>query len=99
MAEYIDREAAIKAAQDGADEWDCGLSVTRDAAISRELKKVPAADVAPVVRCKDCKYWNRERISCEGLARCNTGEGGIRFRQRNDFCSIGARMDGGQDDV
>ena len=51
-------------------------------------------DVVTVVRCKDCLFWNRERISCEGLARCVTGEGGVRYRHKNDFCSRGRKMDG-----
>lgn len=57
------------------------------------LEQIPAADVRPVVTCADCKFWGRERISCEGLARCNTGESGIRYRNRNDFCSRGAMME------
>ena len=42
-----------------------------------------------IVICEQCKCWNREHISCEGLARCLNGESGIRFRGRNDFCSKG----------
>jgi hypothetical protein len=57
------------------------------------METFPAADVRPVVLCRDCKYWDRERISCEGLARCNTGESGIRYRNRNDFCSRGEKRD------
>ena len=49
------------------------------------------ADFEEVIRCKECAFWNREHISCEGLARCLTGESGIRFRGRNDFCSRGTR--------
>lgn len=54
---------------------------------------IPTADVRPVVLCRDCEYWNRERISCEGLARCNTGESGIRYRSHYDFCSRGAKRE------
>lgn len=57
------------------------------------MERIPAADVQPVVMCKDCKYWGRERISCEGLARCNTGESGIRYRNQYDFCSRGEKME------
>lgn len=41
------------------------------------------------IRCGECKFWERDRISCEGVARCKTGEGGVRFRARNDYCSRG----------
>lgn len=42
-----------------------------------------------IVHCKDCKFWDGEKVSCEGLARCNTGESGIRYRTSEDFCSRG----------
>ena len=44
MAEYIERETTIDA-----------LPVAWDSAINA-IRNVPAADVAPVVRCKDCEY-------------------------------------------
>lgn len=46
MAEYIDREAALmKLMQDGC-----------SAKNLQSISDMPAADVAPVVRCKDCKH-------------------------------------------
>lgn len=45
---------------------------------------VQSADVAPVVRCKDCTEW--DEISSE----CSHWYG---FRE-NDFCSYGERKDG-----
>lgn len=50
MTDYISREAAVRAAQDGADEWDGGFNRNRDAYIERAISEVPAADVRPVVR-------------------------------------------------
>ena len=47
MAEYIDREAANLALAEQGFDWDKA---------KQALASVPAADVAPVVRCKDCKY-------------------------------------------
>lgn len=48
MTEYIEREAAIKAANEGADIWDGGSNKGRYKHISDALNAVPAADVAPV---------------------------------------------------
>lgn len=48
--------------------------------------------VRGVVHCGECKFWRRP-TSCEGLARCETGETGIRYRSKNDFCSRGAKME------
>ena len=45
---------------------------------------IQSADVAPVVRCKDCTEW--DEISSE----CSHWYG---FRE-NDFCSYGERKDG-----
>ncbi len=62
-----------------------------------KVLELPAADVAPVVRCKNCRYWNRTRISCEGLTRCLTGESGVRYRKADDFCSRGVRKEQNDD--
>lgn len=60
----------------------------------RTVEQTLAFDnVVPVVRCCECKFWNRERISVEGFARCNTGESGVRYRTKNDFCSRGKKRE------
>ena len=84
--EYVSKDNAISACYDGF--ADC-----RDDCADN-IRYLPAADVMPVVRCRDCRYWNSARISCEGLARCLTGESGVRFRNANDFCSRGTRKEG-----
>jgi hypothetical protein len=53
---YIEKEAAVRAAQDGADEWDGGCDRNRDAYIECAIDKVLPADVKPVVRGK--WKWN-----------------------------------------
>lgn len=51
MAEYIKREAAIKRVMET--KWESGS----DGAAAMEIvAATPAAEVAPVVRCKDCKH-------------------------------------------
>lgn len=55
--------------------------------VVRRLHEVPAADVAPVVRCKDCKY----HYDC-GVHFCNR----LRVDCPDDsdfFCSYGERKD------
>lgn len=87
MAEYIEREALPAANMndnDYADGWNECLEA---------INSILAADVRPVITCGECEFWNRDRISCEGLARCNTGESGIRYRNRNDFCSRGKKKE------
>ena len=58
--------------------------------VVRRLHEVPAADVTPVVRCKDCQNWKRN----VGLTDSPNGhcfEHDIDTNGR-DFCSYGARM-------
>ena len=77
MAEYIERENAIA--------WfmpyvHTGESIDADVVIS-DIKGMKAADVAPVVRCKDCRYFK--------MYRCRMG-----YSSHDDFCSYGERKDG-----
>jgi len=58
MTEYIDREAALALVRpDDPNDKRCAVTVeTAKRLIRHVLTAAPAADVAPVVRCKDCKY-------------------------------------------
>lgn len=61
------------------------------AAAFAEIRKLPAADVAPVVRCEDCQNWKRN----VGLTDSPNGhcfEHDIDTNGR-DFCSYGERKD------
>jgi hypothetical protein len=55
MSDYISRQAAIDAVNHALDRETILFSFVRKVAISA-LKRLPPADVVPVVRCKDCKY-------------------------------------------
>ena len=103
MAEYIEREAAIKAIEN-----DCLELVyyTKEDAIQC-VKAIPAADVVEVVRCRECKYWGDEdgklqRSDGVLFARCKVHNYLLDGRHtgwcptENDFCSYGERKDGGE---
>ena len=49
-----------------------------------------AADVAPVVRCKDCRWRGRE--DCAMFYRCECGEQHT-WETDDDFCSYGEGID------
>lgn len=85
MADYISREEAILAIQ-----TDCPEQVfySREDAIER-ISTVPAADVEPVVRCRDCIYFDpgdEDGLCCAdvGAMLCPGGD---------DYCSHGQRKD------
>lgn len=71
------------------------------AKVLREASGAPTADVAPVVRCKDCKYYNRGELLapnkfCFRLKHPTENRLiGYNFAP-DDFCSYGElKMDGG----
>lgn len=92
MQEYIEREAAKERLR----MWitDCVLDGDNDAADCFRgcidlLDSIPAADVAPVVRCKDCHWRGREE--CAMFYRCECGEQHT-WETDDDFCSYGEKL-------
>ena len=81
MAEYINKEAVLHAMK---------MEIRPPFAVVRDF---PAADVVPAVRCRDCKksHYDDEY----GNRWCNRNWGCVLVKD-NDFCSYGAKMDGGQ---
>lgn len=91
MAEYIKREALLKHAHIGMTrvldtEWQKGYWDGVDD-MAEYIREQPAADVAEVVRCKDCKNIGKfgHNFVC-----CEIGD----VVEETFFCSRGARMDG-----
>ncbi len=84
--EYIRLEDAINTAYGLYEETD----FIKAEELSAFVKSIPAADVAPVVRCRACKSYNKPR-----LGFCETH---LMRMHGDDFCSYGKRKDGGQDD-
>ena len=84
MTVYIKREDAIDAVLDVYyNTPDIDLSGGR---LETAILNIPAADVAPVVRCKDCRWRGRE--DCAMFYRCDCGEQHT-WETDNDFCSYG----------
>lgn len=69
------------------DEW--GYEGMRE-----ELYDLPTADVEPVIRCKDCKH----RTLSGHCKMCRHSDGSMRYALDDEFCSMGAKMDGGEDE-
>ncbi len=61
------------------------------------ISNFPAADVAPVVRCKDCKHYRifLKRDMCAKNAQVLDGhEVGLTATNPDNFCSYGERKSG-----
>ena len=92
MAEYIEREALLEDIQAAVENGGMGGMVA--GALKRYVTRVPAADVAPVVRCRDCKHaW----IHPCGYVYCHRdGRNAYEMTFNLDsVCSYGERKDNG----
>ena len=87
MAEYIEREEINEAMKEVCDDPSCPMYVAAE--IAQIIDCAPAADVVPVVRCKDCTHlYGAACVVC-----------GLLPRKPDDFCSYGERKDGGADNA
>lgn len=58
---------------------------------ARELiKQAPAADVAPVIRCEECRYYQNAKINKKGFLICPAS--GMEITE-DDYCSYGERKE------
>lgn len=100
MTEYIKRTAVFEQ----FDNADADVCETDDFGgvdygfgmknIKELINAIPAADVSPVVRCKDCKHYEMGvclKIYSDG----NVHQDAWQRRKPDDFCSYGDRKDGG----
>ena len=87
MAEYIEREALLEDLQAAVENGGMGGMVA--SALKRYVKRAPAADVAPVVRCKDCKYGDYDSEPDDAMVCTRTNDG--YWRHGDDFCSYGRK--------
>lgn len=100
MAEYIDKQTVIDTL-DGLCDIVCQYSKKQRAFMCGAcnlvgsafdvLQELPAADVTPVVRCKECFHSKENGFIC-------THPFGLKYAFPNSFCSCAMKMDGGSDD-
>lgn len=84
--EYISREAALKYIKSEQCRTCSDIGLCGNCAVLvavKLLEKVPAADVAPVVRCRDCIY------NIDGLCFCRRPLGSGVAVEPDDFCRWG----------
>lgn len=97
MAKYINREELVewlkriplKDLSDGL--GLCRVIMEED--FKRAIRTIPAGtiiDVAPVVRCKECKHCDPENHHCDH----HMGTAAPLRRKPDDFCSYGERKEG-----
>ena len=95
MAEYIEREAAVRMAVEAATEiFDCHTTLPL-LKVANKIKTIPTADVVEVVRCKDCQFFKRDTDYCKKRNKgyCywdNT------IKTRTHFCGYGKKKEGAE---
>ena len=94
MAEYIKREALItKFKKMELGEHGLVERLFADG-VYAVIAAFPAADVAPVVRCKDCVHWDDDPdtygTDCGPKGKCMKS---FETMCADDFCSYGERKD------
>ena len=64
--------------------WAVGLGY-----VQLKIKEAPAVDAVEVVRCKECKHWDKEPDEREGC--CFGIADGTMLTEPDEFCSRGER--------
>ena len=92
MSEYIERKAAIKRIEEIPAHFDSSDIKYGIELALQEIKDAPTADVVEVVRCKDCKYAEKDKVVL-GVPDYTCLKTSITCLSADDFCSYGERED------
>lgn len=107
MAEYISRKAAIAYIREQSEECqkafeefggESGIYADAYNDLAEDFHSIPAADVVPVVRCKDCKHYRNYPnglcyLHTEPKTNARGYSGEAVCVEPDDFCSYGERKD------
>ena len=74
-----------------ADKLNLLLGISdRDIYAKYMLDKMPTIDAVPVVRCRECKWWQED----DDIGHCDNPDGLDNYAKPEDFCSYGERKGG-----
>lgn len=92
MDDYIKRKDALALVRPDApeDEKAAVTIATAKKLVRSIVLRTPAADVAPVVRCKDCLFWEFGENECESWEWCKILHCNMPLHA---FCNFGVRKD------
>ena len=89
IKEFIEREEALSAIKQAFEKGERP---------SLYIKRIPAADVVEVVRCRECVHWKPTGSKAGNSFSDMEYIGGCEFtkycRRESDFCSYGERKEG-----
>ena len=91
----INREALLSFEKMDADLCaTCGEHHTAEDVIMM-IKTAPTVDAVPVVRCRECKWWQED----DDIWHCDNPDGLDNYAKPEDFCSYGERKEGADNDT
>ena len=83
----INREALLSFEKMDADLCaTCGEHHTVEDVIMM-IKTAPTVDAVPVVRCRECKWWQED----DDIGHCDNPDGLDNYAKPDDFCSYGEK--------
>ena len=97
MDEFISRKAAIAYIREQSEECqkafeelggESGIYADAYNDLAEDFYSIPAADVAPVVRCKDCKHLVAVNVNGKGIPTCRVSGMVV---APDEFCSRGEK--------
>lgn len=100
MDEFISRKAAIAYIREQSEECqkafkelggESGIYADAYNDLAEDFYSIPAADVAPVVRCMDCKHLVSVNVNGKGIPTCRVS--GMEVAP-DEFCSRGEKGQG-----
>lgn len=101
MADLIDRDELMRKHTRSPNHDNCHDTVEELRCLLDLIDNAPAIDAAPVVRCKDCQWYDNEHFSCENEKHFYISTSwDIWISRRHDpdhFCADGKRKDGDSD--
>lgn len=88
MADYIDREELKKVIRE--DEYSSNALNMLD-----DILSMPSVDAVEVVRCRDCRWWNKDSGECEILEMLVDYGGHYETKHKDtapdDYCKWGEK--------
>lgn len=93
MSDYIEREAALAypIRKDKCDRKHANKHfIFGIESVIEFVENLPAADVAPVIRCEECRYYQNAKINKKGFLICPAS--GMEITE-DDYCSYGERKE------
>ena len=98
MSDYISLDAAIDYIREQSEEMskafeelggEIGIYADAYNDLAEDFHRIHAADVAPVVHCKDCVYSRPAVKNCEDMVVCIALSKDYLHMMKSDFCSYG----------